>query len=176
VVRFQPLSSAALAEVLRDQSTEADLETLQRLATYGEGSLEKLGEMADPALWQFRATLFADLSSAQANPVRLAKAVQAFVDEAGKETSERRARLRTIIGFAEEFYRAWMRANVGGAAAGDELVQVSLAKAQNNLARHAPIESLEASLRALEHVDRNANLGLVVQRWCEEIVGVRGPN
>jgi DNA polymerase-3 subunit delta' len=174
VVRFQPLSSAALAEVLRDQTTEADAETLNRLATYGEGSLEKLGEMADAALWQFRATLLADLSSGQANPVRLAKAVQSFVDEAGKETSERRERLRTIIGFAEEFYRAWMRTNVGGGATGDELVQVSLSKAQNNLARYAPIESLEASLRALEHVDRNANLGLVVQRWCEEIVGMRG--
>lgn len=173
VVRFQPLSSAALAEVLREQSTESDPETLNRLATYGEGSLEKLGELADPALWQFRATLLTDLSSGQANPVRLAKAVQTFVDEAGKETSQRRERLRTIIGFAEEFYRAWMRASAGGVACGDELVQVSLSKAQQNLARHAPIESLDASLRALEHVDRNANLGLVVQHWCEEIVGRR---
>ncbi|MGD9633611.1 MAG: hypothetical protein AB7U97_10065, partial [Pirellulales bacterium] len=70
-------------------------------------------------------------------------------------------------------YRAWMRSDAGSDATSDELIQVSLSKAQNILTRRSPIESLDASLRALEHVDRNANLGLVVQRWCEEIVGPR---
>jgi DNA polymerase-3 subunit delta' len=173
VVRFQPLAPDVLAEVLRKSSDAPDPETIDRLATYGEGSLEKIQEISDPALWQFRAQLLHDLSGGVANPVRLAKAVQSFVDDAGKETSDRRDRLRTVVGFAEEFYRAWMRSDAGGQATGDDLLQMSLSKAQNNLIGHDPLASLDASLRALEHVDRNANLGLVVQRWCEEIVGSR---
>lgn len=176
VVRFEPLAAEVLAEVLRSSGDAADADTINRLATYGAGSLQKIHEISDPALWQFRAQLLHDLSSAQTNPVRLAKAVQTFVDEAGKETSERRERLRAIVGFAAEFYRAWMRSDAGSDFVGDELVQVSLSKAQKILAHRAPIESLDASLRAVEHVDRNANLGLVVQRWCEEIVGRRVSN
>ncbi|MGD9637350.1 MAG: ATP-binding protein, partial [Pirellulales bacterium] len=145
VVRFQRLAADTLAEVLRDSSEAPDAETINRLAIYGEGSLERIHDVSDPALWQFRAQLLHDLSSGQTNPVRLAKSVQTFVDDAGKETSERRERLRTIIGFAEEFYRAWMRSDAGSDATSDELIQVSLSKAQNILTRRSPIESLDAS-------------------------------
>jgi DNA polymerase-3 subunit delta' len=173
VVRFQPLAREMLAEILRANGDTSDPDTLDRLATYGEGSLERIQALADPALWQFRSQLLHDLSSGQANPVRFAKAVQAFVDEAGKEPAQRRERLRTVIGFAQEFHRASMRSEAGGDIASDDLVRSSLSKAQQNLARHDPIASLDASLRALEHIDRNANLGLVVQRWSEEIAGSR---
>ena len=130
VVRFQPLAADTLAEILLSTGVVTDTEQSVRLASYGEGSIERAREIADPALWQFRAQLLHDLSSAAPNPVRLAKAIQAFVDDAGKEASERRDRLRTIVAFAEEFYRGLMRAEVRGDVGGDELLQTSLAKAR----------------------------------------------
>ena len=39
-------------------------------------------------------------------------------------------------------------------------------------AADAVIQALDACLTALEQIDRNANLGLVIQRWCEELVGI----
>jgi hypothetical protein len=33
------------------------------------------------------------------------------------------------------------------------------------------VHDLDACLDALEQVDRNANLGLVIQNWCEELAG-----
>lgn len=171
VVRFQPLAADTLAELLLSTGVVTDTEHAVRLASYGEGSIERAREIADPALWQFRAQLLHDLASAAPNPVRLAKAIQAFVDDAGKEASERRERLRTIVAFAEEFYRSLMRAEVGGSVVGDELLQTSLGKAERNLSSGQALESLDACLRAVEQVDRNANLGLVIQRWCEEIAG-----
>ena len=173
VVRFQPLSPETVAEILLDTGIVADRDQAARLASYSEGSVERAREIADPALWRFRAGLLDDLSSARPNPVRLAKAIQTFVDEAGKEASQRRDRLRTIAAFAEEFYRGLMRAEVQGGANGVELLQISLSNAQQNLVPGRAGDALDACLRAVEHVDRNANLGLVIQRWCEEISDCR---
>jgi DNA polymerase-3 subunit delta' len=169
VVRFQPLAMETVAEILLDTGIVADRETAVRLAAYSDGSLERASAIVEPALWQFRAQLLHDLSSAAPNPVRLAKAIQTFVDEAGKEASERRERLRTVVAFAEEFYRGQMRAEVHGDVGGDELLQNSLAKAAKNRPPGEALDALDACLRAIEHTDRNANLGLVIQRWCEEI-------
>jgi DNA polymerase-3 subunit delta' len=173
VVRFQPLPPETVAKILLATGVVADHEQSFRLASYGEGSIERARSIADPALWQFRAQLLDDLSRARPNPVRLAKAIQTFVDEAGKEASERRDRLRTIVAFAEEFYRGLMRAEVQGDVGGDEQLQASLAKAQQNLPPGRSVGALDAGLRANEHIDRNANLGLVIQRWCEEIADCR---
>lgn len=171
VVRFGPLDPETLAEILLATSVAADTEQSVRLASYAEGSVERAREISDPALWQFRAQLLHDLSSAAPNPVRLAKAIQTFVDDAGKEASERRMRLRTVVAFAEEFYRGLMRAEAGSDVGGDDLLVASLAKAANNLPAGRAMGALDASLRAVEHTDRNANLALVIQRWCEEIAG-----
>jgi DNA polymerase III subunit delta' len=169
VVRFQPLAADTLAQILVECGIVTDTEQANRLASYGEGSIERASNITEPALWQFRAQLLHDLSSGAPNPVRLAKAIQVFVDEAGKETSARRERLRTIVGFAEEFFRGQMRSDVNSEVIGDELLRTSLAKSEKYRYANRPIDSLDACLRALEHIDRNANLGLVIQRWCEEI-------
>jgi hypothetical protein len=80
--------------------------------------------------------------------------VQAFVDEVGKEASQRRERLRIIIGFALDFHRAELTRREGR-----ELQQA--------------VQSIDACLAALEYVDRNANLATLTQNWCEELAAAR---
>ena len=170
VVRFQPLAPELVAQILIDSGAVTDEEQAARLAIYSDGSVERASAIADPALWQFRAQLLHDLASAEPNPVRLAKAIQAFVDDAGKDASPRRDRLRTLVSFAEEFYRGLLRSGSSSNTGGDELLQASVAKAASRFTTDRTIESLESCLAVLEQVDRNANLGLVVQRWCENLV------
>ena len=110
-------------------------------------------QLADPALWSFRDQLSSALAASPIDSVRLARAVQAFVDEAGKESSQRRERLRIVIGFAVEFYRSKLRIDQP---------------------HEADLQALDACLAALEQIDRNANLGLVIQHWCEELSGFSG--
>ena len=69
--------------------------------------------------------------------VRLARMIQAFVDEAGKEPAQKRERLRTIVSFAIEHCRTRLRMVPADA--------------------DATIGAIDASLAALEHIDRNAN-------------------
>ena len=98
VVRFQPL--APETRRADSASTAAQSPIANRPCGWpptAKAASSARSQLADPALWQFRAQLLHDLSSAEPNPVRLAKAIQTFVDDAGKEASERRDRLRTIV-------------------------------------------------------------------------------
>jgi DNA polymerase-3 subunit delta' len=154
LVRFHPLDVETIANILLETGAAADPNIAKRAAELSEGSSERARELTDPVLWRFRDQLFAALSSRRPDSVRLTRAIQAFVDEAGKEASLRRDRLRLVIGFAMEFYRSRLRAN------------------QQN---EANIGELDACLSALEQVDRNANQGLVIQHWCEQLTGFAAP-
>ncbi len=55
LVRFQPLSAEVVAEVLLSKGLVADAAEARRLAQHAEGSVQRALELADPALWAFRA-------------------------------------------------------------------------------------------------------------------------
>ena len=153
VVRFQPLASETVAQILLDSGAVAGRDLALQVAALSAGSVERAMQLADPALWGFRDQVCASLSAARFDGVRLMRQVQAFVDEAGKESSQKRDRLRIVIGFAVEFYRSLMR---------------------NELAPNSALPALDACLTALEQIDRNANVGLVIQTWCESLAKSRG--
>jgi DNA polymerase III subunit delta' len=148
IVRFSPLDIETVAKVLADTGAIEDKAIVQRAAELSGGSVERAIQLADPLMFQFRDQVLSSLGASRVEGVRLARAVQSFTDEAGKEASKRRERLRLIIGFAIEFYRA----RLGTQHSADVVLQ-----------------ALDASLTALEQIDRNANLGLVIQNWCEEL-------
>jgi DNA polymerase-3 subunit delta' len=154
VVRFAPLDQRDVADILMQTDAMSDRTQATRAAELSDGSVECALQMADPTLSDFRHLLLRDLTSPLLESVRMARSVQAFVDEAGKEASKRRDRLRIVIHFAVDYFRTQLRES--GAARPDAI-----------------IHALDACLRSLEHVDRNANLGLVVQNWCEELAGAK---
>jgi DNA polymerase III subunit delta' len=153
VVRFRGLDVETVVQILIESGAVADRQLAMRAAELSEGSVERARQLADPALWSFRDQLLSALAATPIDSVRLARAVQAFIDEAGKESSLRRDRLRIVIGFAVEFYRSRLRMDHP---------------------HEADLQSLEACLTALEQIDRNANLGLVIQHWCEELSSFSG--
>jgi DNA polymerase-3 subunit delta' len=150
VVRFSPLAEDAVANILMQTGAITDRAQATRAAELSEGSIERAIQMADPSLRDFRQLLLRELASPVPESVRLARSVQAFVDEAGKEASQRRDRLRIVIDFAIDDFRTQLRES---GVAPSELI----------------IQALDACLASLEYVDRNANLGMVVQHWCEEL-------
>jgi DNA polymerase-3 subunit delta' len=164
IVRFRALDRDSVAQILIERGLVADREAAARAAALSEGSVARAVEISDSALGQFREQLRSVLQSRGLDRVRLGRAVQAFVDEAGKEAALRRDRLRMVLGFAVELYRSEVRRR---AAEGD--------CANERLDRAEPIiRSLDASLQALEHVDRNANQATVIQSWCEELAPLGG--
>jgi DNA polymerase-3 subunit delta' len=155
IVRFRPLPAETIAEILLESGVAADPVLARRVSELSAGSLERAKQLADPSLWQFRDQLRAALQATQFDSVRLARAIQSFVDDAGKEPAQKRERLRTIIDFGVEYYRS--------------LLHEKSAALENTLG------ALDASLAALEHIDRNANVALVIQWWCEELAKTARP-
>lgn len=146
VVRFRGLDRETVAKILVESGAVADQQLATRAAEFSEGSIEQARQMADPELWGFRDQLAKALSASPVDGVRLVRSIQTFVDEAGKEAPVRRERLRIVIGLVVELYRSKLRASP---------------------LREPDIQALDACLLALEQIDRNANLGLVIQHWCE---------
>jgi DNA polymerase-3 subunit delta' len=149
IVRFAPLGIETVARILTETGLVADPKQAVRAAERSDGSVARAIELADPELEIFREQLLAQL--AHPSSVRLARAVQAFVDDAGKEAAQKRDRLRIVIGFAISFYRGVLCGN--GTA--DEMERA--------------VRTLDACLVTLEHVDRNANLAMLIQHWSDEL-------
>jgi DNA polymerase III subunit delta' len=154
VVRFSPLTTNDVAQILLETGTAADREQALRLAQQSGGTIDRAIDLTDPALGEFRDALLKAIAGGRPDGVRLARQIQAFVDEAGKEPAGKRQRLRTVIGLVIEHFRTRLREASGG----------NDTEGGNDDALHA----LDASLTALEQIDRNANLGLVIQNWTQE--------
>ena len=172
LIRFQRLTNDDVVEILLNNALAADRAQAEQLAAHSDGSVSRALALADQALWEFREQLLRELSEGPKNSVRLAKSIQAFVDEAGKEASDRRERLRTVIGFAEDFYRGLLRTRSGATVEGDaRLLGAIRTRATERRANsaHSLLQTLDGCLTTEESVDRNANLALAIQRWSEEL-------
>ncbi|MEX2113591.1 MAG: DNA polymerase III subunit delta', partial [Pirellulales bacterium] len=131
LIRFRPLEPALVAAILQARGLVADAPQAERLAKFADGSIQRAMELADDDLWNFRRELLESLSCAPLESVKLAQAMVAFVDAAGKEAPPRRARMRQTIGFAADFYRQWLRALAGLEVAADPELAKAVARAHD---------------------------------------------
>ena len=171
ILRFQPLATDVLIELLVSTGSVASRAEAEALAPLAEGSLQRALELADPQLAEFRQRLFAALAKKAPDSVRLATAVSTLVDEAGKEAPRRRARLRQIVGFAVSYYRELMRQAAGAPASRDAVLQQAISQA---LAAASPdplrcAAAVDRCLQTLEHIDRNANQSTTIECWLDDL-------
>ena len=169
IIPFQPLDEATIADLLQQNGVDspADAASLARLSG---GSLARALDLAEPAIRQFRGELFRALAGGPPDSIRLAAEIAALVDAAGREAPPRRARLRQVIGFAAEYYRAMLRATAGLSVDGDpDLAAAVEASRQSSLDPERCVELLERCLEALEHIDRNANQATLLECWLNDL-------
>jgi DNA polymerase III subunit delta' len=174
LIRFRPLETSVVAELLVSQGMVSDPVEARRLARYSEGSLQRATELADPDLWNFRRTLFERLSAPMLDSVPFAQAVSAFVEEAGKEAPPRRARLRQIVGFAADFYRHMIHATSGVPLPDDADLRRFLEQAVERR-RNGPESAaacLERCLEAASQIDRNANQTTLIEAWLDDLAAM----
>lgn len=163
VVRLDPLPTEDVAAILLDLKATADAEEARRLAARSEGSPGRAVGLADPALARFRHEFLRDLANLRTvEAPALARRLEAFVAEAGKESAPRRERASLFLGELARLFRAVLRDQLdvphGLADPTDRSAVSTLAE------RMAPDSTIAAAERCLEadyHVARRAHLPLI---------------
>jgi len=171
LIRFRPLGAEIVARLLVEHGfveTEAEA---QRLASHCGGSLQRAAELADAQLWAFRTQLYTQLAQPVLESGRLAKAVVAFVDEAGREAAARRRRARQVVGLAAEFYRALVHALCGSPQTGDAELRDSVGRAMEVWPGDELVAAacLDRCLEAAGQIDRNAHLPTLLECWLDDL-------
>jgi DNA polymerase-3 subunit delta' len=175
IVRFQPLPEATVVKLLVETGIVADQFEAERLASLSGGGLHQAIALAEPELMEFRRHLLSHLAKENWNSVALAKSINAFVEEAGKEAPPRRERLRRIITFCADFYRQLMLHLSGGQVSGDPQVRETVAGAASTWKGDAiaAADRLQRCLEALAHVDANAHPVTLTEAWIDDLAHAR---
>ena len=162
-IRFAPLPVDVVARVLDAEATAAaravDPSALRASAEASGGSLARARLLLDPECAAYRGRLGQLLATRPLRGVELARETTAFIEAAGKDAPPRRARLRAALEAALEVFRGALRAGVGG-----DVPQGPAAAAWSADA-DAAAAAVDCTLDALAAVDRNANLGVLVDAW-----------
>ena len=175
IVRFHPLSPNIIFSVLEHEAAlrndSFDASSCRNIAHASNGSLTRARLLLDPDAVSFRNTLVDLLGQSPLNGVSLSKETLAFVEAAGKDAPARRARRKIVLETALDFFQTVLRLSVAHASGQDG----AFAKAAAGWASRTsnPTEKasflLEKSLDALDSVDRNANLSVLIDAWSAVI-------
>lgn len=174
LIRFKPLELADLAALIRQAGLVDSAEGAERLASLSEGSLAQAARLADPALAAFRHDWLEQLSGGEWDSQAAAKLLVKFAEDAGKEASQRRERLRLGIGFLIEFFRALLHIAAGAAPRDDAELESAARKASRELTTDPETlaTAIERCLDAVEHVDRNAHHVTLVDAMCDDLANI----
>ena len=164
VVRFDPLPEAELAEVLVEQGIVEDRAEAARLARLGEGSVARARGLADPALTAFRRRLFDDLAAPPGfDAPALARRIEEFINQAGKEAAPKRLRARLIFGELVRLFRTTFRLGAGvEPTTPDPDDRRAASTLADRLEPEATLALAERCLEAEYHVRRNLNMSLIL--------------
>lgn len=173
LVRFAPLPVAAVASILTTQELVSDPDLAARAAAASEGSVQRAVDLADPELWPLRQALFEHLGQLPADSLALAQTMTAGAEAAGSEAPPRRARLRILLGFALDYFRALLLNSSGAAPPADaELAQAVRAVARRPFHPEQIEEAIQRTLDALEHIDRMAHYVALVEAWADALAAL----
>ncbi|MDX2038922.1 MAG: DNA polymerase III subunit delta' [Isosphaeraceae bacterium] len=171
VVRFEPLPDAELAQVLIEQGIVTNPESASRLARLSEGSVARARGLADAALETFRRDLIDEIASARGfDAPALARRLESFIKDAGKESAAQRTRARLIFGELARFFRGVLWSTAGLAPPspdpGDRRAATALAS------RMEPEDVFILAERCLEadrHVQRRVYMPLIVDGLMHDL-------
>jgi DNA polymerase-3 subunit delta' len=171
VIRFSPLADDIIKHVIQreQQQNGQDLtdSTLNEIARIAQGSLSKARLFLDEELTSFRTKLFKMLSEKPLRGVDLTRETIGIVEAVGKEPSLRRTRLRLVLDLSIGFFRTKLHVIHGVSCPADDILESTIHAW--SASPEEITQCLEHSLDARQGVDRNANLGILVDAWTAKL-------
>jgi DNA polymerase-3 subunit delta' len=168
IVRFAPLETEVVAELLRSTGQCSDPDLARLAAERSGGSLTQARWWCDREALAFRRQMLQHLAPLVDVPAATRLATE-FVEGAGKESAVRRQRLKLVLGLGQALFHAVLRQQETGTSSGD----VELAEASQIAAGQMPpgaaADCLEVGIQALAAVEANASPVLVIEWWLDEL-------
>lgn len=171
VVRFDPLPEAELRAILHDRTPEAGPDELDALAMLGEGSVSRALSLADPELTAFRRRLVDELAAPEPlDAPELARRLEEFIKEAGKESLHQRARAAALFGELARFFREVLRRGAGlDSPAPDPADRRAAAELAERLEPEDVFLLAERCMEADYHLRRRVYLPLLVDSLARDL-------
>jgi DNA polymerase-3 subunit delta' len=171
VVRFDPLPEAELAAVLLEHGLAGDAREASRLAKVGEGSLGRARGLANIDLETFRRSLIDELSDRRGfDAAALARRIETFVKEAGKESVAQRDRASLLIGELARLFRSvlWQTAGLAPPSP-DPADRRAVAELAKRLEPEDVFVLADRCLEADYQVRRKAYMPLILDALCYDL-------
>ncbi|MCL2742386.1 MAG: hypothetical protein FWE67_00890 [Planctomycetaceae bacterium] len=166
IIRFAPLAPKTLARLLEKNGIVDSLEQGITLSRQAQG-LDQARDLFNEHLDKIRAPLFKSIGSPNIDSVALAGILKNFLDDSvkdKKEASIRRRLIRIVFNQAIDYFRGDIKKAVA------ETTDVQNSKAAVRMLSYR----IEHTLDALEHVDRNTQLELVIDVWSQNVAKSSG--
>lgn len=164
IVRFTPLESELVAELLAREGIVADVARARELAEAAGGSLSRAALLADDAFWALRERLEIQLGGGWLDVPRLAADLTEAINQAGKEAAQRRQRFHQIVQLAVEVYRKRLV----------EATRIVSSGAHPDMF-DGLLEALDRSVEAELQIDRNANQSTLLEGWLLDLAAAPQP-
>lgn len=173
IVRFEALTDAHVASIL--QGLELETTTpIEDLAAASGGSVARAIELSEEEVYQFRTTLRTALASLDPGRENFGKDILGFVESVGKDTAQRRARLRMVGDFAIEFFETVMHTAISDQRAKhstDAEVETAVSRlpADPQLKAEAVAVAIERTVLMQYHVGYNASPINIILPWLKDL-------
>ncbi len=169
VVPFRPLSQEVLARLLQQLGWTSSSQETRRVARYAGGSLRQAQALLDPELWSLRQAVLEELAGTSPRGFHITQQVSQAL-ESLKQPAQRRNRAQQVLGLVLGFYHGLVCRLAGAEAAADEELQRWLQQAlQRPWHPEAAQVCLQRVLHALELIQRNVQVALVLQGLWEDL-------
>jgi DNA polymerase-3 subunit delta' len=171
VVRFEPLEPHDLEPILLDHGLASDPAEAKALASRAEGSVGRAIGLADPSLGPFRRAMLDEVANPHGfDAPSLARRLDAFCKEAGKESAAVRGRASLLVGELARFFRLALWQTTGQHAPTSDTDD---RKAAHDLGGRLTPETaarlIERCLDADYHIARKAYLPLVFDSLLHDL-------
>lgn len=174
VLRFEPLNPDDLAAILLDRGLAPDRDSAEALARRSDGSLARARGLSDPDFATVRREMVSAIASApNFDAMALARRLDSYSKDAGKEAGPQRERAVVLLGELARLFRSvlWQTAGVEPESS-DESDRNAIATIAEKLEPEDAFILAERCLDASSQVGRNASRTLIFEAALRDVARI----